>query len=158
GDASNISSWPLVRAPACQGKSCPSLRPKILRFLTVTKPCRVCTRANARRCGTRKGSRSPAGFIFRPDGKGADFNLLSLRFHRRGGLGCGSFDAKLVEPVLEGTVAHAQHPACFGDDPITLFHRLQDQFAFEVLEIDSLRRNLEFIVARPAFTGLSQGL
>src|ERR1700746_1115218 len=52
-------------------------------------------------------------------------------------------DAKLVEPVLQGSVAHAEHFGGLCDHPVRLLHGLVDNVAFEMLKINPLGWNFE---------------
>ena len=61
------------------------------------------------------------------------------------------FDAELVEAILQGAVAHPKHLGGLCNHPVGTFHRLQDQIAFEMLEVDAFGRDLEAIAAARAF-------
>src|ERR1700723_423260 len=62
----------------------------------------------------------------------------------------GFFVSDFGEPILQRPITHPEHLRRLRDNPVGLFHRLQDNIALQMLEVDPLRRNLEAIApARP---------
>ena len=53
------------------------------------------------------------------------------------------FDAEFFQTVLEGAEGEAEEFGSLGDVVVGVLHRLRDEIALDVFEIDALRRELK---------------